>query len=99
MEKRPLPYNKILFVCTNRRPECERVSCAPGGGDRLRDTLKAMVKERGLKGKIRVSQSGCMDRCEKGPNIMLFPDNVWYSGVCEADLESILADAILTLAE
>ena len=51
-----------------------------------------MVVERGLRPHIRVSRAGCLDRCGFGPNIMVFPDNTWYSRVTEADLDTILAD-------
>lgn len=98
MEKRALPFQKIVFVCTNRRDEpCDRPSCGFRGGDALRDRLKAMVKERRLQSRIRVSQSGCQDRCADGPNIMVFPDNVWYSGVTEKDLEGILEAIVASL--
>lgn len=93
MESNDLPFEKIIFVCTNQREEGERVCCQRGGGCELRDTLKAMVKSRQLRAKVRVSQSGCMDRCEDGPNVMVFPDNVWFSRVTASDLESIL-DAV-----
>jgi len=65
----------------------------------LRDTLKAMVNARGLKSKIRVSQSGCQDRCEQGPNIMVFPDNVWFSGVEEKDLDGLLDTVVKSMEE
>ena len=94
MEFNGLPFEKIIFVCTNQRDEGERVCCQRGGGCELRDTLKAMVKTRQLRSKVRVSQSGCMDRCEDGPNIMVFPDNVWFSHVGSGDLEAIL-DAVV----
>lgn len=91
MRKRPLPRPKIVFVCTNCREEAaNRPSCGPRGGINLREQLKELVKQRRLRSKIRVSQSGCMDRCEDGPNIMVFPDNVWYSNVLPEDLEAIL---------
>lgn len=96
MEKRALPFQKIVFVCTNKRENGERASCGKCGED-LRDRLKAMVKERRLNSRIRVSQSGCQDRCEEGPNIMVFPDNVWYAHVQDADLEAILDDIVATL--
>ena len=92
MQEKGLPHRKIVFVCCNERAPGERVCCAAGGGQAIRDRLKAMVRERGLRGKIRVSQSGCMDRCEHGPNLMIFPDNRWLSGVSEADLDAILDD-------
>lgn len=91
MDTQPLPYRKIIFVCTNQREAGERVCCMAGGGGELRDKLKAMVKARQMRSRVRVSQSGCLDKCEDGPNIMVFPDNVWFSHVTEADLESIVA--------
>jgi (2Fe-2S) ferredoxin len=97
MDKREVPYRKIVFVCTNQRAPGERICCQAGGGALLRDKLKAMVKERRLRGRVRVSASGCLDRCEDGPNIMIFPDNIWYAGVCEDDLETILNNLVESL--
>lgn len=94
MDTNSLPFEKIIFVCTNERAEGERVCCMSAGGGELRDTLKAMVKARQLRSRIRVSQSGCMDKCEDGPNIMVFPDNIWFSHVTAVDLEPIL-DAVV----
>ena len=98
MQTNDLPHEKIVFVCTNRREPGERICCAEGGGCELRDTLKEMVKARGLKGTVRVSASGCMDKCEEGPNIMIFPDNIWLSGVRASDLQPIL-DAVVRSLE
>jgi len=90
MEKNPLPYRKIVFVCTHERVPGERTCCGPKGGVDFHATLKAMVKERGLRTRVRVSKSGCMDRCEFGTNLMVFPDNIWYSNVTEADLPGLV---------
>ncbi|MCC6797921.1 MAG: (2Fe-2S) ferredoxin domain-containing protein [Candidatus Hydrogenedentes bacterium] len=98
MQSNELPHEKIIFVCTNRRELGERICCAEGGGCDLRDTLKEMVKASGLKGKVRVSASGCMDKCEEGPNVMIFPDNIWLSGVGANDLRPIL-DAVMRSLE
>ena len=91
MERRPIPYRKTVFVCTNVR-EDGRVACAnPGrGGDDLCAALKDAVKKLGLKGKVRVARSGCLDLCEKGPNVFVLPDGDWYSGVAEKDLPELL---------
>ena len=85
--KRPLPYKRILFVCINNRPDGEK-SCSQAG-EEVRETLKAYVKTKNLKGIVRVSTSGCMDLCAKGPNVMIFPDNIWYSGVGEKEIQEI----------
>lgn len=97
MQKRPLPYAKILFVCTNERTSGERVCCAHRSGGAIRAKLKEAVKARKLRGRVRVSQSGCQDRCEDGPNVMLFPDNLWYSHVAEDDVETILDEVVAAL--
>lgn len=95
MNEIPLPYKSIVFVCTNVREESGRVSCAGHGrpGAILRDKLKDQVAARGLKGIVRVSASGCMDLCEKGPNIMVFDadgKSHCYTRVSESDLPNIL---------
>jgi len=91
MEKRPVPYRKSVFVCANLR-EDGRLACAnPGrGGDKLCEALQRAVKEAGLKGKVRVARSGCLDLCSQGPNLFIFPEGECYSGVREEDLPEIL---------
>ena len=98
METNALPYEKIIFVCTNQREPGERACCAGGGGCELRDKLKTMIKDRKLRSKVRVSQSGCMDKCEDGPNVMIFPDNVWLSHMQETDLDGIVDAVAQSLA-
>ena len=88
MEQKPLPFQKIVFVCVNNRDNGEP-ACAARGSKAIQEKLKQISKDRGLKGKVRVSQSGCMDLCAQGPNVMVFPDNVWYRNVTEADVERI----------
>lgn len=94
MKKTDPQYKKYIFVCTNVR-EPGQACCGERQGEHLRDTLKAKVKSLGLSDTIRVSKTGCQGPCEKGPNILIFPENVWYSGVSETDLQSIVDKHIL----
>jgi (2Fe-2S) ferredoxin len=91
MEKAAQPFRKTVFVCTNKR-EGGRVACAnPGrGGEEVCEALKHAVKELGLKKQVRVARSGCLDLCEKGPNLFVNPAGDWYSGVTLADVPAIL---------
>lgn len=91
MDKKPVPYRKTVFVCTNVRTD-GRVACAnPGrGGAEICESLKNAVKKLGLKGKVRVARSGCLDLCEKGPNLFVYPDGDWCSGVSEHDVPEII---------
>jgi (2Fe-2S) ferredoxin len=56
----------------------------------IRDHLKEEVEKRGWKPRVRVSQSGCLGLCAKGPNVMLYPQGVCFSGVTLADADEIL---------
>jgi (2Fe-2S) ferredoxin len=91
VDKSSIPYKKTLFVCTNQR-EGGRVACGnPGrGGLEVCEALKHEVKRLGLKGKVRVARAGCLDLCEKGPNVFLYPENEWRSGVTLKDTEEIV---------
>ena len=91
MECQRVPYQKILFVCINQREQNE-VCCAQRDSEAIAASLKDRVKALGLSRRIRVSKSSCQDLCAKGPNVMVFPDYVWYHGVTQADVERIIQD-------
>ncbi len=63
----------------------------------MRDYAKARVKELGLagKGKIRVNQAGCMDRCEEGPVVVVYPEGVWYTYVDQHDVDEIIDEHLV----
>ncbi|MBI4348070.1 MAG: (2Fe-2S) ferredoxin domain-containing protein [Elusimicrobia bacterium] len=90
MEKKSVPFEKTVFVCTNTREG--KVACAnPGrGGAEVCHALKGAVKEAGLKHKIRVARSGCLDRCAEGPNLFVYPSGEWYSHVAPEDVPELL---------
>lgn len=93
MKKDTVPYSKTVFVCTHARPDSEgRVSCGdPGrGGVELCAALKEGAKRLGLTGKVRVARTGCLDLCEQGPNVFLYPDDAWFSDLKPEDAETIL---------
>lgn len=96
MESRPAPYEKTLFVCCNEREPGED-ACANRGSAALQKELKAMVKDKGLKGRVRVSRAMCFGLCSEGPNICVMPDNIWYRGVGPADLTTIYSRHIAPL--
>lgn len=89
MQQAPVPFQKILFVCVNRR-EANETCCARRDSEALARALKARIKALGLSRSIRVSTSGCQDVCAQGPNVMVFPDDVWYHHVGQADVERII---------
>jgi (2Fe-2S) ferredoxin len=86
----PLFYRAHVFCCTNQRPPGhERGCCAGKGSERLRNYMKKRAKEMGLLD-ARINGAGCLDRCELGPCIVIYPEGVWYSPKSEADIDEIL---------
>ena len=90
MKQEPIPYRRTLFVCTNKRDDDSRPSCADRGSEKICEALKEEIKKRGLKGKVRAMRSGCHDLCEKGPNVMVFPDGVLETGVAASDIPALI---------
>src|SRR6185503_6795476 len=87
----PAPYYRLhVFCCTNIRPaDHPRGSCARKGSERLRDAMKTMAKEMGLKD-VRINSAGCLDRCELGPNMVIYPDGVWYRATNFEEVDEVL---------
>jgi (2Fe-2S) ferredoxin len=81
-----------VLVCLNTRPPGNpKGSCGEKGSEEVFDTLKRMVKERGLGARVIVSRTSCLKHCSRGITLAVYPDNVWYGGVRLQDLEEILA--------
>lgn len=86
----------MIFVCTHTRTgesACSNPDRGPNCGLELVEILREEVKKRGLKGKIRVAKSGCMDVCAQGPNIMVFDpqgNSQWYSHVSQEEITTLI---------
>lgn len=84
-------FNKHVFFCTNQRPD-NQMCCANLQASEVHAYAKARIQELGLngKGQIRMNKSGCLDRCELGPVLVVYPDNVWYTFVDKTDIDEII---------
>ena len=89
-------FERHIFVCANvRDASSPRGCCDPAGQAELQKALKAKLAERGLKGRVRANKSGCLDQCEHGPNMVIYPEAVWYGGVRKEDLDEIVESHII----
>ncbi len=87
----PPPYSRHVFVCTNRRPDgSPRGCCASKGSEEVRARFKQELDRRGIKGDIRANAAGCLDACENGIAVVVYPDNVWYGRVTAEDVADIV---------
>lgn len=91
----PAPENPQFFefhafVCCNRRPDGhQRGSCAAKGSEKLRDYMKARAKELGIV-RARINSAGCLDRCELGPCVVIYPRGEWFRVESPADVDRVL---------
>ncbi|MHC4263956.1 MAG: (2Fe-2S) ferredoxin domain-containing protein [Planctomycetota bacterium] len=84
-------FERHLFVCTNERtPDHPRGCCASRGGAEIAKALKAALFERGFKRVVRAQRAGCLDQCEHGVTVVVYPDEVWYGGVTLGDVDEIV---------
>lgn len=90
------PFERHIFVCCNQRPpDHPRGCCDPLQEERLQKAFKKVLADRGVHRRVRANKSGCLDQCEHGPTVVVYPDVVWYGGVTEADVDEIVDSHII----
>jgi (2Fe-2S) ferredoxin len=84
-------YKYHVFFCTNKRESGEQC-CEQCNATEIRNYAKARIKELGLsgQGKVRINTAGCLDRCELGPVIVVYPGEVWYTYLDREDIDEII---------
>ncbi len=86
----PLYYRAHVFCCVNtREPGHPRGCCSAKGSVKLRAHMKARAKQRGL-ADVRINASQCLDRCELGPTMVIYPEGIWYAVRTTADVDEII---------
>ena len=89
-------FERHIFVCCNQREGGHpRGCCDPAGQAALQKAFQEKLKARGLKGRVRANKAGCLDQCEHGPNLVVYPEGVWYGGVTVADVDEIIESHIV----
>lgn len=72
-------YERHVFVCVNQRPAGNvRGCCHRLGGPEIRERFVKELRVRGLGARMRANNAGCLDFCEFGPTVVIYPDGVWY---------------------
>jgi len=73
----------------------QRPSCTADGNSDLHTELKRRVAAAGLTGRVRVNKSGCLDQCEHGPTVVVYPEAVWYGHVSPGDVAEIVSEHLI----
>lgn len=84
-------FSHHVFFCTNQRDDGSQC-CNQCGAQAARYYVKKRCKELGIsgQGKVRINTAGCLDRCELGPVVVIYPEAVWYTYVDTQDLDEII---------
>lgn len=85
-----------IFVCGNYRPPGHRRGCCdPGQDEQLRALFKQELKRLGLRATARANRAGCLDQCEHGPCVVVYPEGVWYGWVTPEDVPEIIRQHVI----
>lgn len=84
-------FKHHVFICCNQRSNGE-ACCNNHRASEVRTHAKDRIRSLGMHGKngIRINKAGCLGRCDDGPVIVIYPDNVWYTYVDEEDIDEII---------
>jgi (2Fe-2S) ferredoxin len=86
-----LYFKKHIFFCMNQRDDGSPC-CHDCGSEAAQKHAKKRIKQLDLDGhgNIRINQSGCLDRCEEGPVLVVYPEGTWYTYVDMQDIDEII---------
>jgi (2Fe-2S) ferredoxin len=89
-------FTSHIFVCCNtRQPGHTRGCCNPDGSGQLRECFKKELKRQDLAPLVRANQSGCLDQCELGPTVVIYPQAIWYGHVTPEDVGRIVRETVV----
>jgi (2Fe-2S) ferredoxin len=84
------------MICGNRRADGHpRGCCDPNGSEALRNAFKKELKNAGFGQLARANHAGCLDQCEHGPIVVVYPQGIWYGNVTVEDVPRIVARTLV----
>jgi (2Fe-2S) ferredoxin len=88
-----MKYQKHLFICTNQRQD--KASCGESTGMKLVELFKKSIAQRKLNVAVRAQRAGCLDVCDFGPAMVVYPEGIFYGNITESDVEEIVESHIV----
>lgn len=84
-------FERHVFICGNEREaDHPRGCCLSKGSAAVRDAFKVELSRHSLKSKVRANHAGCLDQCEHGVTLVVYPDAIWYGNVDADDVAEIV---------
>jgi (2Fe-2S) ferredoxin len=85
-----MKYTKHVFICTNERADKSKKSCGEAHGLELVQAFKKQIKDKDLNVEIRAQKAGCLDVCDFGPALVVYPEGVFYGAIGVDDVTEIV---------
>jgi (2Fe-2S) ferredoxin/2-polyprenyl-3-methyl-5-hydroxy-6-metoxy-1,4-benzoquinol methylase len=83
------PFRYHVFICDQQKPEGASC-CAARGSAGVIDALRREIASQGLLDVVQVTTCGSLGLCEHGPNMVVYPEGVWYCGLTPADVPELV---------
>ena len=88
------PFKYHVFACDQRKPDGVPC-CSANGSAAVLDALRREVAAAGLNDTVQLTTTSSLGLCERGPNLVVYPDGTWYSGVTPPDVPEIVREHFL----
>ena len=85
------PFRYHVLACDQKKPD-GLPCCGARGSAAVIDALRRELGARGLLDVVQVTVTGSLGLCERGPNLVVYPEGVWYSGVTPADVPELVSE-------
>lgn len=88
------PFRYHVYVCTQQKP-AGIPGCCASGSEKLLDALRAELGRVRLGDDVQVTTCGSLGLCTRGPNLVVYPEGAWYSGVQVEDVPELVREHFL----
>jgi (2Fe-2S) ferredoxin len=89
-----MKYKKHVFICTNTK-DAGKKCCGEERGMALVQAFKDEIRNRGLQNQMRAQRTGCLDACNFGPSLVVYPEGTYYGHVQQSDVTEIVEKHLL----
>src|ERR1035437_10348192 len=83
------PFHYHVYACTQNKPD-GAPCCSANGALETLQSLRRALAEQGLADAVQVTTCGSLGLCGRGPNMVVYPEGVWYSGVSPNDVPELV---------
>ena len=86
------PFRYHVYACQQEKPGTSLPCCSARGSAQVLEALRKELAAQGLMNDVQVTTCGSLGMCERGPNMVVYPEGIWYSGVQVADVPELVRE-------